>query len=85
MVSLYQNRVNGILADDMGMGKTVQSIAILAYLHENYNPQEPFLIVAPKSTIPNWLREIEKWASFLRTVFLNPQKEYRDDTLQNKM
>jgi SNF2 family DNA or RNA helicase len=32
MVYLHQNRLNGILADEMGMGKTVQTIAFLAHL-----------------------------------------------------
>ena len=85
MISLYQNGVNGILADDMGMGKTIQSISILSYLHETVGVKQPFLIVAPKSTIPNWMREIKKWAPFFRTVFLNPKAEYRFDILQNDM
>jgi SNF2 family DNA or RNA helicase len=34
MASLYENKVNGILADEMGMGKTIQAISILAYLRE---------------------------------------------------
>jgi SWI/SNF-related matrix-associated actin-dependent regulator of chromatin subfamily A member 5 len=72
MVTLYNCKVNGILADDMGMGKTIQAIAYLAYLHENYKIKEPHLIVAPKSTIPNWMKEFEKWTPFFRAVNLKP-------------
>lgn len=72
MISLYENNVNGILADDMGMGKTIQAIAILAYLRETVGNTKPHLIVAPKSTIGNWMREFALWAPFFRVVNLNP-------------
>ena len=35
MASLYENKANGIIADDMGMGKTIQAISFLAYLRES--------------------------------------------------
>lgn len=59
MISLYENNINGILADDMGLGKTIQTIAILSYLWESKDVKdEPHLIIAPKSTISNWMREL---------------------------
>ena len=74
MVSLYENNVNGILADDMGMGKTIQAIAILAYLRETVgNRDKPHLIIAPKSTIPNWMKEFKLWAPFFKVVNLIPK------------
>ncbi|MBN1685167.1 MAG: DEAD/DEAH box helicase [Spirochaetales bacterium] len=50
----------GILADDMGLGKTIQAIALLAHLKEQGVPG-PYLVVAPVSTIPNWIREIGRF------------------------
>ena len=32
MISLYESGLNGILADDMGLRKTIQTISILAFL-----------------------------------------------------
>ena len=34
MASLDANNVNGLLADDMGMGKTIQTISFICYLWE---------------------------------------------------
>lgn len=86
MASLYENGINGILADDMGMGKTIQSISILAYIWETLKiKNEPHLIVGPKSTISNWLKEFKVWAPFFRVVNLIPTKEFREDILRNKM
>jgi ATP-dependent DNA helicase len=58
--ALYQNGVSGILADDMGLGKTMQSIAMIAYLLDK-KVRGPFLVVAPLATLPNWIREFQKW------------------------
>ncbi|XP_044257261.1 lymphocyte-specific helicase-like [Tribolium madens] len=58
---LYENSINGILGDDMGLGKTIQVIALFAYLYERNIPG-PFLIVAPLSTIGNWMAEFKRFA-----------------------
>jgi SNF2 family DNA or RNA helicase len=62
MVSLYNNRLNGILADSMGLGKTASTIGLLAYLYENKGIVGPHLIIAPLSTLrSNWLMEFKRW------------------------
>jgi SNF2 family DNA or RNA helicase len=37
MIRLQENGVNGILANEMGLGKTLQSISILVYMQEYQN------------------------------------------------
>lgn len=49
-----------ILADQMGLGKTLQIIGLLL-LHPP-TPETPALIVCPTTLIANWTREIEKFA-----------------------
>ncbi len=58
----YQKR-NTILADQMGLGKTIQSIAFLYHLFTMENVKGPFLIIAPLSTLEHWKRTIEDWTS----------------------
>ena len=62
------------------MGKTIQAIAFLAYIYESIGKRDqPHLIVAPKSTISNWMKEFKKWAPFFRVVNLIPTKDVRDE------
>ena len=58
---IYENGINGILADEMGLGKTIQCIALIAHLVEQ-QIEGPFLIVAPLSTVPNWVSEFKRFA-----------------------
>lgn len=44
----------------MGLGKTIQVIALIGHLL-TMNVSGPFLVVAPLATLPNWVREFEKW------------------------
>lgn len=78
--------MNGILADDMGLGKTIMAISILCYIWEHKNiKNDPHLIVAPKSTVSNWMKEFARWAPHFRVVNLNPKMEFRRDILDNQM
>lgn len=53
MVGLYQNGLNGILADQMGLGKTIQTISFLSHLR-SMGINGPFIVIAPLSTLANW-------------------------------
>ena len=71
MKLLYFRRLGGLLADDMGLGKTVQVIAFLSYLHE-LKEMTPTLIVAPKTLIENWQKELQKFAPELaETIYIH--------------
>ena len=52
----------------MGLGKTVQSIALISYLMEVKKNNGPFLIVVPLSTLSNWTNEFRKWAPACKCV-----------------
>lgn len=74
----YHKQHNAILADEMGLGKTVQIVALLADLIKDAPKVWPFLIVVPNSTVPNWRREIKKWAPDLRVVTYHGGKQAQD-------
>ena len=59
LISLWEQGLNGILADEMGLGKTLQTIAFLSHLVEK-GVWGPFLVVAPLSTLANWVSEVKR-------------------------
>lgn len=66
---LHKMKTGGILADDMGLGKTVQTISLMLWAKNQEKKRKvQNLVVAPTSVVPNWLREIEKFAPSLKAV-----------------
>lgn len=64
------------LADDMGLGKTLQSIAYLLYKGK----EGPSLVIAPASVVPNWKKELQRFAPSLHVYTLN-ESEDRETSL----
>ncbi|CCF51221.1 putative CHD1 - transcriptional regulator [Ustilago hordei] len=73
----WYNQKSGILADEMGLGKTVQIITFLASIWKE-GKAGPFLVVVPNATLPNWMREFEKWMPQFRVVPYWGEGEARD-------
>ncbi len=68
---LRQFGFGGCLADDMGVGKTAQVLALLETrraLRGAGQIEAPSLAVVPKSLIFNWKREVERFAPQLRVL-----------------
>jgi hypothetical protein len=64
---LFNNHLHGLLADDMGLGKTLQSISLLHRAYEQTNSRQHSLILAPKSVIHHWKRELDRFFPNIRT------------------
>lgn len=78
MVHMYQNGMPMILGDQMGLGKTIQTIGFLAYLHEFLDRKGPHLVVVPLSVLSNWLTEVERFCPTFRAVRFHGPKPERD-------
>ena len=76
LIQLFENGMNGILADQMGLGKTVTTIALLAHLWF-MGVRGPFLVVAPVSTLSNWMAEFARWTPALPVVMYHGTKDER--------
>jgi hypothetical protein len=70
LIQLHRHGVNGILADEMGTGKTMQTICLLGFLHHYKSIRGPHIVIVPKSILENWRREFARWCPALRTVVL---------------
>lgn len=51
----------GILADEMGMGKTIQTIAL--FLSDTATREFPILVIAPTVAVMQWKNEIEQYTT----------------------
>ena len=79
---LRQFRFGGCLADDMGVGKTAQVLALLETRRELRVRGEinaPSLAVVPKSLIFNWKQEIQRFTPKLRVLDYTGNTRTRDD------
>ena len=70
---LRMSRFGGVLADDMGRGKTIQTLALLQYEKEANRLQQACLIIAPTSVIGNWLDECRRFTPNLKVLVYHGQ------------
>ncbi|HJL01020.1 MAG TPA: SNF2-related protein [Polyangiaceae bacterium LLY-WYZ-15_(1-7)] len=84
LVFLHQKGMGGILADDMGLGKTLQTIALLLWAKSKHK-RKLNLVIAPTSVVPNWEREIHKFApsTFKAVVWQGPNRFDQRDALDD--
>ena len=66
LISLYRNNLNGILADLMGLGKTVQTIALFCHLLCVEKYPGPHIVICPVSLVQQWADEFARWAPKIR-------------------
>ncbi|MGD9890049.1 MAG: DEAD/DEAH box helicase [Dehalococcoidia bacterium] len=81
LATLRRHGLGACLADDMGLGKSPQTIALL--LHQrNSEPDQslaPALIVCPTSVVGNWQRELARFAPSLRVLVHHGAERNRDE------
>ncbi|MGH9941509.1 MAG: SNF2-related protein [Pyrinomonadaceae bacterium] len=65
---LREYNFGGCLADDMGTGKTVVTLAFLQSLKERGQLKRAALLVVPRSLVFNWEREAQRFAPRLRVL-----------------
>jgi ATP-dependent helicase STH1/SNF2 len=84
MVSLYNNKLNGILADEMvsnaiqvlyiishsstGFRENNPKVSLVTFLIEVKKQCRPYLVIVPLSTITNWSGRFEKWALTVKII-----------------
>jgi non-specific serine/threonine protein kinase len=75
---LHDADLGGILADDMGTGKTVATLALLQALREDIPDRPADLIVMPRSLLFNWQSEAARFTPDLRVYVHADQGRLRD-------
>ncbi len=78
---LADMNLHGVLADDMGLGKSFQTIATILKEKER-EVKHPSLIVAPTSCVANWQMEIKKFAPSLEVVMISGSSKRRQNRIR---
>ncbi|KAI0516660.1 hypothetical protein KFK09_009337 [Dendrobium nobile] len=84
LISLWQNGLNGILADQMGLGKTIQTIGFLAHLKGN-GLDGPYMVIAPLSTLSNWVNEVSRFVPSMKAIIYHGSKADRAELRRKYM
>eukprot|EP00079_Xenopus_tropicalis_P007691 NP_001265364.1 E1A-binding protein p400 [Xenopus tropicalis] len=78
LVKQYKKNLNGILADETGLGKNIQVIALFSHLASNEGVWGPYLIVARSCKILKWELELKRWCPALKILlYFGSQSELR--------
>ncbi|KAJ6787711.1 hypothetical protein PWT90_08479 [Aphanocladium album] len=85
MYEICSQGMSGILADEMGLGKTVQTISLIALLREQENYLGPHLIVAPLSTLSNWMDEFQRWTPSIPVIMYHGTPDQRQQIFSKKI
>ena len=70
----------GILADDMGLGKSIQAISFIGSLPAGCGPA---LIICPSSLVLNWRNEFAKFSPATRVLCINGTKDERQAKIRS--
>ncbi|KAJ2850702.1 hypothetical protein IWW36_001670 [Coemansia brasiliensis] len=95
----WRQRESAVLADEMGMGKTIQTIVFLLMVyHMSIEPglgitdaiasntgTFPFLVVVPTTLVDNWMREFRLWAPSLVVAQLSGRSASREVQMKHTL
>lgn len=68
---------NALFPSLQGLGKTLQTIALLGYMVHMRDVKRPHLVLAPKSTLSNWMAEFKRWCPTMKAICLIGDKATR--------
>ncbi len=69
--------MGAILADDMGLGKSIQTLTMLLRNKEQGMLNGPILLICPTSVVANWHKEAERFTPDLTTMIYQGPKRVR--------
>ncbi len=79
LYNLAKYNIGGILADDMGLGKSLQIISLLC----SFKTTLPNMIIAPSSLTYNWYNEFKKWDSDFDVLLITGNGQAREKLIQS--
>ncbi|WP_227936785.1 DEAD/DEAH box helicase [Alkalihalobacillus deserti] len=88
LAHLRRTGFGGCLADDMGLGKSIQTIAYMLHvINAQKSAQKispPFLLICPTSLIYNWVSECEQFAPSIRVFVHHGPSRLKEEELHSE-
>ncbi|XP_037035577.1 chromatin-remodeling complex ATPase chain Iswi-like [Bradysia coprophila] len=81
LIALHENNLGGMLADETGLGKTIQVIALIGYLQLVRKVDGRYLIIVPLATVTNWESEFLQWCPSLKVVSIYGNESVRQQVV----
>lgn len=72
-----------MLGDDVGLGKTVESIVAFCHMFER-TPQAKVLVVTPKSTVGQWANEIRRFTTGITPIPVSTSSKSKESPLEQR-
>jgi len=87
LAHLRRTGFGGCLADDMGLGKSIQTIAYMLHVINAQKVDDkaslPFLLICPTSLIYNWVSECEQFAPTIRVFVHHGPARLKEEELHS--
>ncbi len=80
IINMFDNDFGCLLADEMGVGKTLQAITVLS-IYQNLNKNRTSIVICPLSLVHNWKYEISIYASDLKCLEVIGSKQERKEII----
>lgn len=71
LIQCWKNHHGSILADEKGLGKTVQVLGFLSYLTKYTDWRGPFLIIVRNKSFDKWCSAIENWTDLKYVPYIS--------------
>lgn len=83
VIKMLENNFGCLIADDMGVGKTLQAITVLDTFHKE-NKNKKSIIICPLSLVYNWKKEIEEYSENLLPIEVIGNKKQREEIIKSE-
>ena len=83
IINMFDNDFGCLLADEMGVGKTLQAITVLS-IYQNLNKGKTSIVICPLSLVHNWKYEISTYAPDINCLEVIGNKEERKEIINSK-
>ena len=85
LIGNYNQSINCILGDEMGLGKSLQTISFIAHMIYEKRVKGLFLIICPLTVLSNWIKEFTRWCPSISVLRVHSTDIEEQNQLKKQM